>query len=195
MFAAGFQDNEVGKVLGASDNTGAGGANNWGYDEFLKNARKVPKTPFKPLPKDTGLNLAIRRSIRVGQKEGRPLEELGIKPDRRYYMTKRDLKGHNEDLVAEAACILSKKPVYSLSVKDNRRSIEISATSTTRRSDARKKIFRIDVLVSGWPYKSFRARNGALGTTTVTFEKVKPDTIMVQAFDHNHDLVAAYRNK
>src|ERR1044072_5602194 len=35
MFAAGFQDNEVGEVLGTSDNTGAGGANNWTYDDLM----------------------------------------------------------------------------------------------------------------------------------------------------------------
>jgi len=197
MFAAGFQDNEVGEILGTSDNTGAGGANVWNYHEFMKNARKVSKAPFKPLPRDTGLRIAIRRSIRVGQREGRPLEEFGITPNRRYYMTKRDLVGHNEDLVTEAVRILREKPIYSLSVKPvpgQRSSFEIAATSKVRRSDAHRKIFRVDVAANGWPYTSLAARNGIVAPTIVTFDKVKrPRNVIVQAFDCNNNLVAAYR--
>jgi hypothetical protein len=197
MFAAGFQDNEVGEILGTSDNTGAGGANVWDYADFMRNARKVSKAPFKPLPRDTGLRIAIRRSIRVGQREGRPLEELGISPNRRYYMTKRDLIGHNEDLINEAVRILRAKPTYSLSVKPvpgKRRTFEISATSKTRRSDAHRKIFRVDVSANGWPYTSLTARNGQVAPTAVTLDRIKqPRSVVVQAFDHNNNLVAAYR--
>jgi C-terminal processing protease CtpA/Prc len=197
MFAAGFQDNEVGEILGTSDNTGAGGANVWNYHEFVKNARKVSKAPFKPLPRDTGLRIAIRRSIRVGQKEGRPLEEFGITPNRRYYMTKRDLVGHNEDLVTEAVRILREKPIYSLSVKPvpgKRHSFEIAATSKVPRSDAHRKIFRVDVAANGWPYTSLAARKGNVAPTMVTFDKIKrPRNVVVQAFDYNNNLVAAYR--
>jgi C-terminal processing protease CtpA/Prc len=199
MFAAGFQDNEVGEILGTSDNTGAGGANVWDYDDFMRNARKVSKAPFKPLPRDTNLRIAIRRSIRVGQREGRPLEELGITPNRRYYMTKRDLIGHNEDLIAEATRILRAKPAYSLSVKPvagKRRAFEIAATSKTQRSDAHRKIFRVDVSANGWPYKSLMAQNGNVPPTVVTFETIKrPANIIVQAFDHNNHLVAALRQR
>ena len=199
MFAAGFQDNEVGEILGTSDNTGAGGANVWNYSDFMRNARRVSKVPFKPLPRDTGLRIAIRRSIRVGQREGRPLEELGITPNRRYYMTKRDLVGRNEDLVTEAVRILRDKPIYSLSVKPvagKRRTFEIAATSKTPRADAHQKIFRVDVSVNGWPYRSLPARNGNVAPTMVTFDEIKrPHSVVVQAFDYNNSLVAAYRQR
>jgi hypothetical protein len=165
----------------------------------MRNARRVSKAPFKPLPRDTGLRIAIRRSIRVGQREGRPLEELGITPNRRYYMTKRDLVGHNEDLITEAVQILRAKPIYSLSVKPvagKRRTLEISATSKTRRPDAHRKIFRLDVAVSGWPYTSLLARDGNVTPTMVTFDRIKrPRSVVVQAFDHNNNLVAAYRQR
>jgi len=197
MFAAGFQDNEVGEILGTSDNTGAGGANVWEYADFLKHGRKLARTPFKPLPRDTALRIAIRRSIRVGQREGRPLEELGITPNHRYHMTKRDLVGHNEDLVTEAVRILRAKPIYSLSFKPvagKRRTYEIAAMSKTPRSDAHQKIFRVDVAVNGWPYTSLPARNGNVAPTMVTFDKIKqPHSVVVQAFDYNNILVAAYR--
>ena len=36
IFAAGFQDHEIGPVIGTSGNTGAGGANVWTYDDVLE---------------------------------------------------------------------------------------------------------------------------------------------------------------
>ena len=198
MFAAGFQDNEVGEILGTSDNTGAGGANVWDFDEFIRNSRCVPRSPFKALPRDTSLRIAIRRSIRVGAKEGRTLEELGITPNQRYYMTKLDLIGHNENLIAEAVRHLRTKPVYSLSVKlvqGKRRTYEIAASSTTRRAQAHKKIFRLDVSVNGWPYRSLLAVNGKVPPTVITVDKVKSKLhLVVQAFDHQNNIVAAYRS-
>src|SRR4030095_15592055 len=51
IFAAGFQDNQVGEVLGTSDNTGAGGANVWWYQDLMRAQKKDPTSPFKTLPK------------------------------------------------------------------------------------------------------------------------------------------------
>ncbi|MDX6385217.1 MAG: hypothetical protein QOK48_2790, partial [Blastocatellia bacterium] len=98
IFAAGFQDNEIGPILGTSDNTGAGGANVWWYEDLVNAVRAAPKSPFKPLPKGADLLVAVRRSIRVGRHAGRPLEELGISPDHRHHMTRRDLLQSNDDL-------------------------------------------------------------------------------------------------
>src|SRR5260370_6606752 len=110
MFAAGFQDNEVGLVLGTSGNTGAGGANNWTYTDLRTAVDKKPN-PFKRLPKGADLAGAIQRSIRVGDNAGRTLEELGVEPDKRHCMTKRDLLKGNVDLIRHAVNLLSKEPI------------------------------------------------------------------------------------
>lgn len=197
MFAAGFQDNQVGDILGASGNTGAGGANVWGFQDFIRNTSNTPNSPFKALPRDTNLNVAIRRSIRVGQREGRPLEELGITPNRRYRMSKRDLMDHNKDLIAEAVRILKEKPAYSLkvsAVENKDQAIQISASSRTRRAVAWKKIRRVDVLVDGAPYKSFKVDSGVLPATEVILEAGnEPRYVEVRAFDYDNNVVAAYR--
>lgn len=197
MFAAGFQDNQVGDILGASGNTGAGGANVWGFQDFIKNTEKTPNPPFKKLPRDTNLNVAIRRSIRVGQREGRPLEELGITPNHRYRMSKRDLMDHNKDLIAEAAHILHEKPAYSLkvsSVANKNQTIQVSATSKTRRVNARQAIRRVDISVDGAPYKSFKTDNGVLPATEVIFDAADELlNVEVRAFDYDNYVVAAYR--
>ena len=108
MFAAGFQDHEIGKILSVSENTGAGGANVWSHEllEYLMNsANSVDGTqdnsPFEPLPHGAAMRVAIRRTLRVNQNAGMPLEDLGIqiKPEHRYWMKKEDLLNGNKGLI------------------------------------------------------------------------------------------------
>ncbi|HEY8092248.1 MAG TPA: S41 family peptidase, partial [Acidimicrobiales bacterium] len=56
IFAAGFQDNRVGPVLGASGNTGAGGANVWDH-ALLRQLFPGPGSPFTALPKGTSFRV------------------------------------------------------------------------------------------------------------------------------------------
>ena len=200
MFAAGFQDNEIGEVLGASDNTGAGGANVWWYQDLVNAVSDNPHSPFKPLPKGADILLAVRRSIRVGRHAGRPLEELGIIPDQRHHMTKRDVLNSNEDLIARAAKILAKKPVYALSVKpftpkEGTLGIIVTAVSKILSPDSRKKISRLDVYVGGRPYKSFDARDGAIHARRITLGRSggRKAELLLEARDSANNLVAVYR--
>jgi hypothetical protein len=62
LFAAGFQDHQIGKVLGVHETTGGGGAETWSQESL----RDVFDPPLKQLPASARLELAIRRSIRVG---------------------------------------------------------------------------------------------------------------------------------
>lgn len=199
MFAAGFQDNEIGEVLGTSDNTGAGGANVWWYEDFMNAVGKASMSLFKPLPRNSDLVIAMRRSIRVGLREGRPLEEFGIAPDHRHYMTKRDLLERNVDLLRRAARILGAKPIYSLSVEPltkRKHTLQIAASSRVRPRDQRKRISRVDIFVNGRPFKTLNARNGGVPRTTVSLGKLKANAEwLAQAFDHNNNLVAAARRR
>ncbi|HXI88798.1 MAG TPA: S41 family peptidase [Blastocatellia bacterium] len=200
MFAAGFQDNEIGEILGTSDNTGAGGANVWWYQDLVNAVSDSPHSPFKPLPKGADILLAVRRSIRVGRHAGRPLEELGIIPDQRHHMTKRDVLNSNEDLVARAAKILAKKPVYALSVKPftpkkGARGIIVTAVSKILSSDSDKKISRLDVYLGGRPYKSFDARDGAIQARRITLGRSggRKAELLLEARDSANNLVAVCR--
>ena len=65
--------------------------------------------PFK-LPGGASMRVAARRSTRVGIRAGMPLEDLGVMPDERYFMTRNDLLNGNTDLIAHAAKLLSKRP-------------------------------------------------------------------------------------
>jgi len=200
MFAAGFQDNEVGEVLGTSDNTGAGGANNWTYEDLMTALGNHPESPFKPLPKGADIGLAMRRSIRVGRNSGRPLEELGIVPDDRHYMTKRDLLEGNNDLIKKAAAKLRNKPIYSLSVKPFSRKggswgVVVFCGSKVPPGAMVAKISYLNIHVNGRFDSSLNTKNGSIKATRVMLGRDKEKReLLVQAFDGANNLVAAYRH-
>ena len=106
FFAAGFQDNGVGPILGVDDNTGAGGANVFTHS-MLQAVLPDPGSPIKPLPRGANMRIAIRASTRVGEHAGLPLEDLGVEPDFTHRMTRRDLLEDNVDLINEAGLILA----------------------------------------------------------------------------------------
>lgn len=101
IFAAGFQDNNIGPILGTSESTGAGGANVWEYyDLFRPNG-------YSPLPRNAQIRMAVKRAIRVGNQNGYPLEDFGVIPDYIHNMTFNDVLNGNVDLIEKAASILA----------------------------------------------------------------------------------------
>jgi len=102
IFAAGFQDNRVGQILGTAERTGAGGANVWSYDLL---AMWLPDT-LRPLPDGASFRIALRRVTRVRDNIGVPLEDLGVKADQRHDFTRRDITERNQDLLAAAEALV-----------------------------------------------------------------------------------------
>lgn len=123
MFAAGFRDHNIGPILGANDNTGAGGANVWQH-LLLRVLADIPgmdesgllKNVFKELPRFADFRVSSRRMLRVGEEARMPLEDFGVEPDRRHYMTRNDILHGNEDLYNHAAKLLVAQTRYRLEV-------------------------------------------------------------------------------
>lgn len=107
IFAAGFQDNQLGPILGVDENTGAGGANVFGHD-LLRDVMAGPDSPIEPLPNGANMRVAIRRTTRVGENAGLPLEDLGVQPDELHRLTRNDLLRDNRDLINAAGEILTR---------------------------------------------------------------------------------------
>ncbi len=59
------------------------------------------------LPTNIDIEIAMRRSMRVGPNDGLPLEGLGAFADRMYQPTRRDVLSENEDLIDLACRVLS----------------------------------------------------------------------------------------
>jgi hypothetical protein len=199
IFAAGFQDNEIGLILGTGGNTGAGGANFWSLDDLLRVQANVPNSPFKKLPKRAEMIVAMRRSIRVGLCAGAPLEEFGVAPDVRHYMTRRDILEENYDLLARAAKIIRQQPTFKLSVKPftrkDARGILLTADSKIPASSGGLGISRVDIYLNNRPLRSIDAREGAVSSTHITIGKrgKQPAKVEVEAWDHTGRLVAFRR--
>lgn len=109
IFSAGFQDHQIGRILGCHSSTGAGGANVWDYG-VLQSLTLASGNPFVGLPEGANMRVAARRCTRVGSRSGIPVEDYGVVPDVRYFMTRRDVVGNNEDLIAAAGQILKSLP-------------------------------------------------------------------------------------
>jgi C-terminal processing protease CtpA/Prc len=112
MFSAGFQDHEIGAVIGVGGATGAGGANVWTHGLLSRlmapdNTDPGP-SPYQPLPRGADMRVAARRTTRVGDRQGDILEDLGVKPDIVYRMTRRDVMEGNLDLIDAAIAELVK---------------------------------------------------------------------------------------
>lgn len=100
LFSAGFQDHGIGPIVGTDACTGAGGANVFDWELMNSLFDSVAKRhPLQRLPRGAGLRVAIRRTTRVRDHAGDPLEDLGVTPDRVHRLTLNDLLEDDRDLL------------------------------------------------------------------------------------------------
>jgi hypothetical protein len=188
IFAAGWQDHDIGPILGTDGNTGAGGANVWTH-ELLRRFLHGPDSPIRPLPKGSAMRVAIRRTTRVGPRTGEPLEDLGVKPDpdKIHRMTRNDLLNANVDLIARAASILAGLlPVRALSVEvDQAADREVSVSTTT------ENISRLDAYIDGRPLLTLDVEDGQK-TFDLPLDSPGRHTLELRGFD-GKKLIAARR--
>ncbi|HYC47481.1 MAG TPA: S41 family peptidase [Burkholderiales bacterium] len=103
IFAAGFQDHEIGPVLGVHPTTGGGGAAAWSQDQAGK--RYWPGTPYQELPEGVSMMTAHRRSFRVYKNQDKVLEDAGVRRDAEHLPTLNDVLNCDADLIAKAASL------------------------------------------------------------------------------------------
>ncbi|MEV6412184.1 S41 family peptidase [Kribbella sp. NPDC051718] len=152
IFTAGFADHQIGQILGVDDNTGAGGANVWthGLLATLLNEPPPPdeSSPYIALPNGANLRVAIRRTLRVGDLSGTPVEDLGVRPDSTHRMTRRDLLEGNVDLLDAAGALLAAMPNRRLDV-----STKLTGTTLTVELDV-EGLDRVDLYLDDRPISS-----------------------------------------
>ena len=151
IFAAGFEDNNVGSIVGVDETTGGGGANCWFYEEIIRRMLEMPK-----LPRGINLQVAVRQCARIGSNNlGIPIEEVGVTlpPANRHTLTRDDILGVSRQpwsLLLRCAAELAEKKSYKLEVRFSRESLPDGGdgrrvTVTTR------GIERLDYYVNGRP--------------------------------------------
>jgi len=104
MFAAGFQDHGIGRVVGTAARTGGGGASPWPQSLLFKLSGSAA---FRPLPGGPFFRVAVRRCQRVHARAGAPLERDGVVPDVLHLPTRADLFDQDRDLLEAAGQVLT----------------------------------------------------------------------------------------
>ncbi len=176
IFAAGYQDHAIGPILGVAGNTGAGGANVVTHKQLRQ--LEADDGPFQPLPKNANFRVAIRRTTRVGERSGVPLEDLGVVPDHLHRMTREDVVGSNADLIAAAGALLAAAPVRGLAATVTAGSVTVTTASVSR----------LDITFDGRPFGSMDVTDGAHGISVADGVEV----IDLRGYDEG-ELVAARR--
>jgi len=157
IFSAGFQDHGIGKILGTSGTTGAGGANVWSH-ELLSSLLPPAASPFQALPQNASFRVAVRRCTRVGKRAGALVEDLGVVPDEVHRVTRSDVLDENVDLINRAAKMLAAMPVHTVTAKMLTAAVPATVEVTTRNVD------RLDLFLNGRPLQSVDVADD---TTTV----------------------------
>ena len=189
IFVAGFQDHEIGKVIGVDKKTGAGGATLWKHgkksDDFIRHYSQCgyDSGPYEELPLGITMTVSLQRLVRVGLHSGTVLEDFGVSPHKEHVMTKRDVLHQNEDLKHFAGKVLHEmsprveKFLATLSQVGKRTISRIVKLET-------KGVSRVEVYVDGAFEKSISV--GEL-------EEIKIDKfgrIEIRAFSKSDELVA-----
>ncbi|MEM7256222.1 MAG: S41 family peptidase [Pseudomonadota bacterium] len=184
LFAAGFQDHMIGTIIGIDKNTGAGGANVWTHSLLKKLSDMVEGefSPYETLPKKAGMRVSIRRTLRVGDRAGTPVEDIGVTPDIEHKMTKNDLLNGNEDLINCAIRALKALPVRQLDVDTEIGKSTVSIKAVTRGLD------RLDTYIDDRPMSSVLIKKGA--TASYEVELPKNSTVLSIAGHDKGDWVA-----
>jgi len=152
IFAAGFQDHGIGKIIGVDENTGGGGANRWLHEELRIKLEDVPGIELQKLPGGAQMGLAIRRSSRVGPNAGHPIEDFGVARDITYRLTRNDALHQDKELLRFACQHLGEQRASRLKIVNAEvKPGEIELTVTAR------NLFRIECLVNGLLQSSFPA--------------------------------------
>ncbi|MFP5265174.1 MAG: S8 family serine peptidase [Blastocatellia bacterium] len=166
IFAAGFQDHKIGKVLGVSAKTGAGGANVWEHSLLNK------VLPFgwglKPLPNAAGMRVAIRQCIRVGTSAGAFLEDFGVQPDDVHPLTREDVLEGDRKLMARAAASLDKAAKLTGSIKVTMGAVDPAKPQNREITIKTRGLNRLDFYIDDRPQRSLDLIVDAAGEVILT---------------------------
>jgi len=184
IFSAGFQDHGIGKILGTSRTTGAGGANVWSHD-LLLSLLSPAASPFKPLPQNASFRVAVRRCTRVGKHAGGLIEDLGVVPDVIHRLTRRDVLNENVDLINKAGEMLAAMPTQTVAAKVRKAAASRKVDVTTRNVD------RIDLFINSRPFRSVDVSDSTLAVDLPP-PSGSSDTLELRGF-RSDQLVASTR--
>ncbi|MDZ7639214.1 MAG: S41 family peptidase [Bryobacterales bacterium] len=177
IFCAGFQDHEIGEVIGEDANTGGGGASRWTHQEDLVEVfGQTPGMPFRALPRNAALAVAIRRCTRQGKRVGQALEDTGVLCDLVHPRTKDDVLHDSRDLLRFACERLAARAAYRLETTGNvleRRRLRVNVEA--------ENLDRIEFLVDGRPQRSVATPRQCRSEYAIPLHGLTPEAVSTLA--------------
>ncbi len=119
IFSGGFQDHQIGLVLGLDQATGGGGAVRQTHEEMLMFANQAA-IPLQKLPGGVTMRMAVLRSTRVLKRNGEPIEDVGVLADEIHDRSREDILEGNPKLIAKACALLAERKAYQLEILSDR---------------------------------------------------------------------------
>ena len=90
------RDNDLGYVVGVDLSTGGGASTTSGI-------QRLPQEFLEEIPdlqtSDIGVSTSVLKLLRTGKRKGKNFEFVGVKPDERYFLTRRDRTGSEEEFM------------------------------------------------------------------------------------------------
>ena len=133
------------------------------------------------------MRVSIRRSLRVGPNAGALLEDVGVAPAVRYFMTRNDLLDRNSELIETAGRLLARRKVRTFDLKEIRgpagkTTLKVKVTGMTR----------LDPYLNDRPYSSVEPDARGVAIIEVDNATAVEDFVEIRGFDGNQ-LVARVR--
>ncbi len=176
LFAAGFVDNDIGKLICTATATGGGGANVWQPSD-IASALHGTGHELDDLG-DVSFTIAIRRAERIGNSET-DIEDVGVTTPFTHPLTLNDLTNANADLIAYACGLLATSTTTNMTVTTRNDSIHITGTG----------IDRITIEVDGVPHQSAAIING-----TAHLDKIADaDQHLIEIVGYHHTTIRQRR--
>ena len=164
IFAAGFVDNDIGKMVCIGHSTGAGGACVLNYNQ-IRDAFGFGRDRLPELPEGAGLTFALARATRSGPNLGVPIEDVGVPSPEIHVPTRDDLLYENRDLLKKCVGMLRTMPRTFLQCTPNldRGVIEVVTEG----------LDQLDVRINGKNLASAEVRDGATYEIPLPEERIR----------------------
>jgi hypothetical protein len=183
IFSGGFQDHQIGPLLGLDQSTGGGGA------MVKQHAELVPFAPLvgldlQPLPAGVTLSVAVLRSARV---DGSFIEEVGVLTDKQFKRQRNDVLKGSPGVLTKACEELARRPSYRLKIE----SVEPTDTGMALKVSQRG-FSTLRVFLDGDPVEAATREDGMLEITS-KFTRVLAQTVLLQGLDEKGNVVVSTR--
>lgn len=136
-----------------------------------------PQGPFRALPGGVQFRVALRRCLRVGSHAGAPVEDLGVVPDVRHRLTRRDLLESNVDLMTKAGSLLAERTPRRLDAKVTSRAAGRATLEITTEA-----VDSLDIYVDGRPVHTTPVE-GETTTASVSVPSSGEVSVRIEGFD------------